>query len=127
MSDALTYANAHERLAEAVPELRPRLERELDSREPQSTAPQHSLFASVLVPFLVERLGTDRVDDDVHRAFAFVERMATSEDDEVANVAQISVVAHLGDDAVLLERARRLMGPATAELSRQIELAYGRE
>jgi hypothetical protein len=128
VKSVLTHANAHERLAEAIPELRAALDRELLWWSGDAAAPpQHIIFGSVLVPFLVDKLRAGQEDDEaVQRAFTFVERLATCGDDEAANLVYATIAAELGDDRVVLQRARRVMGPETLRLSRQVEKFYGR-
>ena len=63
----------------------------------------------------------------IQTACHFMERMATSPDDDLRNALTVDLLENLGDDRERLEKARLTMGPATLALSHEIERAWGRE
>jgi hypothetical protein len=63
----------------------------------------------------------------IHTACHFMERMATSLDEELRNALTVSLLENLGDDRERLEKARLAMGPKTLTLSHEIERFWARE
>ena len=61
------------------------------------------------------------------RLFDFMEKMASSADLNINNLLTDNVLEIIGDDKLLLARARKMMGPKTLELSHEIEKSWGRE
>jgi hypothetical protein len=55
------------------------------------------------------------------RAFGFLEEMATSRDEAVVNVVEVTVLEYLGNDRSILTTARDHMGPETKRLSDRVE------
>jgi hypothetical protein len=113
------------RVAEALPELRPRLDEVLTYWHDEEPG-LHVLVGETLNPWLVAELAVPANDETLRRAFAFVEELATT-DDALENVVCVTVCAQLGDDSALLERARPMMGERTLALSHEIERFWGRE
>jgi len=111
------------------------LQDELLRRLPELTEPSHEVFSyfgderpgdhvfvgDLLNPFLVEQLKTQDDPEVLSRAFGFIEEMATSRDESVVNVAQVTVLEYLGKERRILEAAIRHMGPETRKLSAQLE------
>lgn len=87
----------------------------------------HVIFGVVVNPYLISNLERDEESASVKRVFEFLERMASSGDDELANVVATGVCERLGDDPVILARARGLMGPRTRDLCDAIEAFWGRD
>lgn len=84
-------------------------------------------FGDVLNPFLLEELSTMRNRELLQRIFNFLESMAVSGDKEVGWVLTASILERLGDDKIILERARSLMEPETLKLSHEVEKSWSRE
>ena len=84
------------------------------------------MVGNVLAPH-VERVVDAGEQEELRRACAFMERMATSPDERLRNALQVSLLEVLGDDRRRLETARLVMGPAARKLSVEIERFWGRE
>jgi hypothetical protein len=107
-----------------VPELVESLDRELEVWGEDIGL--HILFGMVVNPYLISKLQRGEESGPVKRIFEFLERMASSGDDKLANVVATTICERLGDDPIILERARGLMGPQTRHLCNAIETFWGR-
>lgn len=115
----LTYQNLGDKLIEAVPELRPQYEQELQGwgeEEPGA----HNIYGDVLNPFLLSLLKSDAQEDTLRRIFDFLEELANHNDPNVQDVVGATVIERL-HGAGELKHARRYMGPRTLQISREIE------
>ena len=119
-------ANFEQELVAAFPELAGDLRALRDESGEHDPPGIHTVVASVLVEY-VERAVDSDDPDQLQRVCDFMEHMATSADLHVRNALQVSLLEVLGDDRVRLEKARYEMGPATLELSQEIERFWGRE
>ena len=90
-----------------MPELELDLVGELAFVEEGESLPLHLVAGNVLVPAIERADATDNIEF-LRRAFRFAEDLAGSEDEELQNIAYISIVEALGDS--LLERRWELLG-----------------
>lgn len=122
----LNYETVDQELIKSLPEIREPYEEELKSWTGEEPG-QHNIFGNVLNPFLLDLLQKDSNEGLIKRAFDFIEQMATSNDEKVSNVVQVTICEQLGDDKIILEKARKYMGQKTLELSKDAEKFLGRE
>jgi hypothetical protein len=119
----ITFENMSEKLVEAIPELRPAYEKELEWWKGQD-AGAHNIYSEVLNLYLLSSLKSksrSQVEDaTIKRVFAFLEELSNHNDPHVQEVVGATVLERLYG-AGLLEEARRYMGPATLQMSREIE------
>lgn len=118
----ITYANLSQKLIEIVPELWPQYRKELESWGDEVPGP-HIIYADVLTPYLMALLKSEpnsEIEEVFTRIFAFLETLANHKDVHISEVVGVSVLEPLYG-AGLLERARHYMGPATLQMSREIE------
>jgi len=87
---------------------------------------QHVIFGDVLNPFLLGLLESMSNEELLIRVFNLLDTMAIDEDIRVKEVVVVTVLERLGDDKVLLERARLYMKPNTRKLSDEVEKFWGR-
>jgi len=122
----LTYEKLDTELLMVLPELRERYKEE--SRWWKGEHPgQHIIFGDLLNPFLIVLLERGGDHALLKRAFAFLEKMAKSQDIRVVNVVAVTVCERLGDNPTWLAKARNYMGPCTTRLSIEVEKGLGRE
>jgi hypothetical protein len=117
-----TYENLSKKLIETVPELAPQYEKELDWWGGEEPGP-HNIYGDVLNPYLITLLKSEpgpETDEVLNRIFVFLEVLSNHPDVHVPEVVGVTVIEVLLG-AGLLEAARRYMGPATLQMSREIE------
>jgi hypothetical protein len=119
----MNYNNIVDKLLDALPEVKPMYEKELDWWD--EILP-HIVFGDVFNQFLFSLLREDCPKDTLIRVFLFLEKMAVCPDKNVQGVLGVSVLEQLGDDPILLERSTKYMGEATKKISDEIEEGLGR-
>ena len=121
MSD-ISYSNLSDKLVEIVPELLPQYQKELEwwgGEEPGA----HNVYGDVLNPYLITLLKSAPKKDNeevLRRIFGFLELLSNHPDVHVPEVVGVTVLEVLLG-AGLLETSRRYMGPATLQMSKEIE------
>lgn len=118
----ITYESLSKRLIETVPELAPQYEKELEWWGGEE-AGAHNIYGDVLNPYLISLLQSDPnpgTEEVLNRIFAFLEVLSKHPDVHVPEVVGVTVLEVLLG-AGLLEKARRYMGPATLQMSKEIE------
>jgi hypothetical protein len=112
-----------EKLVEAIPELKAGYEEELKWWGKEE-AGAHNIYGDLLNPYLLSSLKSEprsqTQEDILKRVFAFLEELANHDDPHVQEVVAVTVLERLYG-AGLLEKARRYMGPATLQMSKEIE------
>jgi hypothetical protein len=126
----LTYENFIKQFLAEFPEFNQRAtERRKHWEDYRDGSPLNFIFiADVLNDYLMKN-GLMYMDNPqfLKRVFAFMEKMALAADPMVPDLLETGTLEIIGDDKVLLERARKMMGPKTLELSHHIEKSWGRE
>lgn len=118
----ITFENMSEKLVEAIPELKPAYEKELQWWRGEE-AGAHNIYAEVLnthLLSLLESVVDTQTEETLSRIFKFLEELSNHEDIRIQEVVGVTVIERLYG-AGLLEKARRYMGPATLQMSREIE------
>src|SRR5437867_337012 len=108
----MKYEEASRLLIEAIPELKSQYDAELEWWKDETPGP-HIIFGDVLLPFVTKLIEVGESERLVRRIFAFIERMANSEDSRVRDLVGVSICEPLIDHRQILERARSFMGPKT--------------
>lgn len=124
----LVSATFEDELAKTFPGIAADLQK-LRDRWGEEEPGLHNVVSDVLEPY-IERAVDSGDPYQLRRACVFMERMATSPDENLPNALQVSLLEVLGDDRERLERARRVMrrwSPSTLALSHEIERSWGRE
>jgi len=122
----MEYCNLSKELIICIPELRDKYEQELelwDGEDPGA----HNIFGDILNPFLIEALHKDADEELLKKVFLFLERMATSNDSLVQEVLGCTVLERIGDDKVILQKAKKYMQEETKKISEEIENGWGRK
>lgn len=121
----MEYSNLSIELISHVPELRSNYEQELelwDGKDPGA----HNIFGDVLNPFLLKLLDENNNKQLLSRIFAFLEKMAISQNKLVQEVLACTVLERIGDDKIILEKAEQFMGEATKKICIEINKGWGR-
>lgn len=122
----LTYKNAHLKMLEAIPELKEKYDEEIRWWGNEKPG-QHIIFGDVFTDFMIALLKSSENEVLLKRMFAFLEKMATSSNEDVVNVATVTVCEDLAGDPTWLTKARQYMGPETRKISDRVEKWWGRE
>lgn len=120
----LNYDNLVQQMLEAVPEIKPHYEKELEWWDEILS---HIVFGDVINPYIISLLKNSQDLDILQRAFQFFEIMANCPDERVAEVLGVTVLERLGDEPEVLKKAMKFMGNKTKEISDDIEKGWGRK
>ena len=116
----IAYEHANAALRESLPELEERVLRAYAYAEPEAPGP-HTLYDEVFNPYLNELLNAGiETDERLKRAFAFIERLASSTDPSARDIVIATILPNLiGEPRLAL--ARRYMAPTTRRLLRRVQ------
>ena len=124
----ISYPEVLTELLSALPEIRPRYEKDAWLLSDWQGAPTlYSVFGLVLKPFLTEALDLNKDSSLLTRIFEFLERMASSRDTEVINLLGVGIFEDLVCHPNQLATAWKYMGPETRKIARKIARASRRE
>jgi hypothetical protein len=113
--DDVSYEELPALLPERIPELEQSYEAEVQRWSPDAIPP-HVAYGDLLNPYLVELFKSGDNPEQVARAFAFIEQIATHPDAKVRNVAAVTIVERVvGED--LVGRSWTYMGEETRKLA----------
>ena len=116
-----TYAEIVNELLAEFPEISKNYEEEItwikDTFQGQDTEGQTVYFDRCFCDY-IGRLLVDESQDDIkiEKIFAFLEDMAVSEDQEVRNLLQVTVLEYLRSWYLLQNRSEKLMLPETKKI-----------
>jgi hypothetical protein len=122
----MTYETLVEELLRNIPEVKPMYDKEIEWWDGNGPGP-HNIFGDVLNPYLINLLKQDEDIILLKKIFHLLESMAKSEDVLVQEVLECTILERLGDDRIILEKARKYMGKASQKMSNDIEKGLGRE
>lgn len=118
--EKLSYAEVDKALIDAVPEIRPRLEKEFEWRSQIGGHPRpYDVVLFVLKPLLKELIDLRTDDALVQRIFDFFEQMARSTDLEVVNLLQVCIFEGLVGEPERLSAAWKYMGKETKAIAQR--------
>lgn len=118
-----TYEQAAQMLVQSLPELRDAYQEMAEWWGPDEPPAAHPLYDEILIPYIHKLLASDGPEADLSltRVFAFIERLASSQDDRLRDLVGVTICERLVEDRTLLSRARRYMGRATLKICRMVE------
>jgi hypothetical protein len=127
--EPLTYENLIDKFVAAFPEFKDEAEADRQWWYPEGEDEPlvYVFFGDVLNQFLVKSLRKQDNQSFLTQIFCFFETMANSLDHRVPEMLQVEILEYLGDDEIVLHRARHLMGKETLSLSYEAEHLLGRE
>ena len=118
--EKLSYAEVDKALIDAVPEIRPRLEKEFEWRTKIGGHPKpYDVVLFVLKPLLKELIDLQTDDGLLQRIFDFLEQMARSSDLEVVNLLQVGIFEELVGEPERLSVAWKYMGKETKAIAQR--------
>jgi len=125
----LTYKNIISQFLLNFPEFAIKAEEEKKwwEGEPGEGPLVYIFFSNVVNISLVQALKRNGKSELLRRIFNFFEHMALSSDKMVSDLLVAGILEVLGDDKVVLKKARKLMAVKTLEMSHEVEKGWGRE
>ena len=105
----------NDELMSRFPELRSFYKEQFDFWE--GAPPQHCFYAAALNKFVANLLLDNQKEAMISRIFDFYEEMAQSDDAEVTNLLQVTLLEYLWDDKLVFERACQYMRPKTRQIN----------
>lgn len=84
--------------------------------------PTHVLYANVLNPHVVNLLNNNENSVELKKIFEFYEELAQSEDQEVRNVLQVTLLEIFWANLELYNKAVKLMLPKTKQINDEINV-----
>ena len=120
----MKYDNLVRTLLEEMPELQPAYNEEMQWLDEELP---HVIFSMVLNSYLFELLRSTSTTADpvLSRIFAFLEKMANSQVEEIEEVLVVTVLESLVMERDIVPRAKMLMGPKTLSFLEKQEKAFG--
>ena len=112
----LTYEKINEVLLEAFPEFKAKYDYEMNTYDCYKPGP-HVLYGNVFNRTVSELLEKDNDKALIRRIFDFYEEMAQSQDIEINNLLQVTLLEYLWDEKKIYERACAYMLPATKRIN----------
>lgn len=115
----MAFANMSDLLVDAIPEIRPEYEKELD-RWGDEKPGQYIIYEDIFKPYLIALLEKGNSEEILKRIFAQLEKMALSNDKDVRDLLHIGILETLCYDEDLWVRSEWFMGDETLRISREI-------
>lgn len=84
------------------------------------------IIENIIMPRVVALLKRNVEFDKLKSVFAYFEMIATCADDKLSAVFSVCCLEILGNEKIILERAKQYMGPITTMLQREADMALGR-
>lgn len=114
---SFSYEQANKKLIEFVPSLSSAYCREQARWQPEEPGP-HVLYDEILNPHIISLLGSQDPSArlDLRGVFAFVERLAGSNDGRLRDLVAVTILPPLMSDPSLLGSAMEFLGPATRRI-----------
>ena len=114
----MRYEELNEELMLHFPEFQSIYKEQFDFWE--DTPPQHCFYAAILNKFIANLLLENKEKVTIFKVFNFYEKMAQSDDIEVINLLQVTLLEYLWDNKIIFERACQYMFPKTKEINNLI-------
>ena len=112
----LYYETINEMLLNNFPEFKEEYDHEMDIVDCYKPGP-HVLYGNVLNNYVTELLRENKNYEMIRRIFDFYEEMAKSQDEEVNNLLQVTLLEYLWDEKEIYIRALNYMLPATRRVN----------
>lgn len=124
MTSRLTYSDLNQTLLAQFPELADAYAKVKEIWEGDEPGP-HIVYGDVLTPYVIQLLESKSSDSQLRRIFEYLEGLLGQGDQTIKDVVGASVLERLNDKVAWREQARTHMGPASLELSKRLQDAWG--
>ena len=85
------------------------------------------VIEEIIMPEVIELLKKDEDEEKLKEIFDYFENVCIDSEEYLNNVFSITVLEILGNDKIILEKAKKYMGPITTKLQREADIAIGRQ
>lgn len=85
------------------------------------------VIEEIIMPEVIELLTKNSDEKKLTEIFDYFEDVCINADDYLNNVFSITALEILGNEKIILETAKKYMGPATIKRQREADLAIGRQ
>ena len=116
----MTYEKLNKALSIYFPELKPLIDSAMDTPDCYKPSP-HVLYGSVLNPYVIDLFRFDSDSSELHRVFVYFELLACSDDEEVRNLLQVTLLEPLWCNKDIYIRAQKYMHKMTKQINNQIK------
>lgn len=115
----MNYEDLNIELSKQFPMLKWLVEMEMDTFDCYLPGP-HVLYSNVLNPYVKRLLEEEKDLHAIRQVFSFFELLACSEDEEVRNLLQVTLLEALWEDKLIYDRALQYMHSSTKILNSTI-------
>jgi hypothetical protein len=116
----MKYTELNDTLMHKFPELKERWENDFAYWK-NDKPPEHVFYGMVLNGFVADLLVENSDLGMLKKVFAFYEAMAHSDDPDVVNVLQVTLLEYLWDDKTVYDNAKQYMLPKTLLINENIK------
>lgn len=85
------------------------------------------VIEEIIMPEVIELLKKNLDEEKLKEVFDYFEDVCINSDDYLNNVFFITALEILGNDKIILEKAKKYMGPITKRLQREADIGLGRQ
>lgn len=85
------------------------------------------VIEEIIMPEVIELLKKDEDEEKIKEIFDYFEKVCINSEEYLNNVFSITALEILGNDKIILEKAKKYMGPITTKLQKEADIAIGRQ
>ena len=115
----MKYGDMNHIIYSQFPSLKAVIDAEMDTFECYKPG-ANVLYGNVLNPYITELLRASDESDEIIKVFNFYEELALSDDEEVRNLLQVTLLEYLWDEPEIFRRAEKYMLPETKKVNNLI-------
>ena len=115
----MTYKTINDSLISNFPELASLYKEQFDSWNSKDI-PQHCFLGDILNSYVTGLLRENNDKQQIEKIFKFYEEMANSDDEEIKNLLQVTLLEYLWDEELIFKNALEYMQTKTREINNKI-------